>query len=202
MKTVEKTFKSLIRQALEDMGYSCAGQDIEFYLSFMKTKNRTVAQDPHIDFKFPAVDPWYVDESPSTRRAKRGRRHDYTERVPFIAFFPLTEAGMAVEVWPARADHRTGRDGVLVHIPFGSMMIARGDVVHAGGFSSFPNGNPRCHLYSKYAAPRFLCTGLPDDSLSFLLYIYSLQFTVRRAKSTTSTPAIRTLLTLMGRQYT
>lgn len=148
VKRIEKTLKDLIRETLERMGYPCDGQEISFYLSFMKTKKRTIVQDPHIDFKWETVDPWYIDDSPA-RKSKRGRKLDYKERTPFIAFFPLTPDGMAVEVWQARDDHRTGRDGVLVHIPFGCMMIARGDVVHAGGFSSSSHGNPRSHLYSK-----------------------------------------------------
>eukprot|EP00977_Amphora_coffeiformis_P020597 scaffold8374_cov175-Amphora_coffeaeformis.AAC.36 len=148
VKQTEKVLKQLIRTSLEDMGYPCKGHEIDFYLSFMKTKLRTIVQDPHIDFKWESVDPWYVDESEAPRRkTKRGRKLDYKERVPFIAFFPLTSDGMAVEVWQAREDHGKGRDGVLVHIPFGTMMIARGDVVHAGGFSNSENGNPRCHLY-------------------------------------------------------
>ena len=148
---IERDFKNLIKQTLEEMGYPCVGQEIEFYLSFMKTLRRTIVQDPHIDFKFETVDPWYVDDSCSTRpRSKRGRKLEYKERVPFIAFFPLTPDGMAVEVWEARENHREGRDGVLVHIPFGSMMIARGDVVHAGGFRNSSSGNPRCHLYGKF----------------------------------------------------
>ena len=108
-------------------------------------------KDPHIDFLPQTVDPWYVDESPAARRRTgRGKRLGYKERVPFIAFFPLTPDGMAVEVWEARDDHRCGRPGVLVHIPYGCMMMARGDVVHAGGFSNSSRGNPRCPLYSEY----------------------------------------------------
>ena len=150
VKHAEKALKQLIRCSLEDMGYPCKGHEIDFYLSFMKTKLRTIVQDPHIDFKWESVDPWYVDESPAQRRStKRGRKLDYKERVPFIAFFPLSSDGMAVEIWQAREDHGKGRDGVLVHIPFGTTMIARGDVVHAGGFSNSEYGNPRCHLYSK-----------------------------------------------------
>ena len=148
VKAIEDEFKSLLRNTMENMGYPCSGHDIEFYLSFMRTRSRTVVQDPHIDFKHETVDPWFVDESPTTRRG-RGRRLGYKERVPFIAFFPLTPDGMAVEVWEARDDHRLGRPGVLVHIPYGCMMMARGDLVHAGGFSNSSRGNPRCHLYSE-----------------------------------------------------
>lgn len=148
VKAIENEFKSLLRNTMENMGYPCSGHDIEFYLSFMRTRKRTVVQDPHIDFRHETVDPWFVDESPTTRRG-RGRRLGYKERVPFIAFFPLTPDGMAVEVWEARDDHRFGRPGVLVHIPYGCMMMARGDLVHAGGFSNSSRGNPRCHLYSE-----------------------------------------------------
>jgi hypothetical protein len=146
VRRIETLLSQAIRQSLEDMGYPC-GDDISFYLSFMKTNRRTVVQDPHIDFKWEAVDQWLVNESPTRRRTKRGRKLDYKERVPFIAFFPLTPDGMAVEFWQARYDHEKGRSGVLVHIPFGCLMIARGDVVHAGGFSNSQSGNSRCHLY-------------------------------------------------------
>jgi hypothetical protein len=81
----------------------------------------------------------------------------------YIGFFPASETGMFIEVWPGRPgkhmykDKRTGIDermpGTVVYIPYGVMLLVRGDTVHAGGMHcdtyNNPYGNPRLHLYIK-----------------------------------------------------
>jgi hypothetical protein len=137
--------------------------------------------------------------SSTTRGQNRLKRQTYKKRVPFIALFPLTEAGMTIEIWKARGpDHKPtstttttkatttttgdnknvaadttttttstieeqqqlqqaggGADkqekedcGKIVHLPFGTMALMRGDILHAGGFiNNEKTGDPRAHLY-------------------------------------------------------
>ena len=58
---------------------------------------------------------------------------------------------MNIEIWKARSDHRQMNDGdrgIVVHIPMGVFLLARGDVVHAGGWwNDTMLGNPRARLY-------------------------------------------------------
>lgn len=61
---------------------------------------------------------------------------------------------MVLEVWKtcttpayqAQRPHDDNRE-TLIHLQLGEIMILRGDVVHAGGFQTAKNGNPRGHLY-------------------------------------------------------
>ena len=100
--------------------------------------------------------------SPSRASNKRSQKLHYKNRVPFVAFFPLTKMGMTLQMWKSRADHyqfnndTSDDDGILVKLPMGVMMITRGDTIHAGGFmgskigkngEKFVNGDPRGHLY-------------------------------------------------------
>ena len=42
---------------------------------------------------------------------------------------------MNIEIWKARSDHLQMKDddrGIVVHNPMGVLLLARGDVVHAG----------------------------------------------------------------------
>jgi len=144
----EKMLQAHLEEALKDINYCANEQRVTFYFSFLKTGalERATKQEPHIDFKWNVVEPSKAD-SPSTKRSRK-KRYGYEMRVPFIAFFPLIKEGMQVEVWKARQNHASSGDpGVLVDIPFGKMMLVRGDTVHAGGFKSSASGNPRGHLY-------------------------------------------------------
>jgi hypothetical protein len=106
---------------------------------------KTEVQAPHIDFRWKALEP-------SSDRRTDASIDNFNKWIPFIAFFPVTEAGMTVEVWHARSDHQVPvsdehTQGRLVEIPYGKILILRADVVHAGGFATAASGNPRCHLY-------------------------------------------------------
>jgi hypothetical protein len=140
---LETMLSDKIRRELLDMGYCSEDQKVQFYLSFLKSLH-TEVQPPHIDYQ------WDVVQPPSRRRP-RGYRGNFEEYVPWIALFPLTEAGMTVEVWGARDRHDPARlqpeKGRLVDVPYGEMLLLRADVVHAGGFTTCGSGNPRGHLY-------------------------------------------------------
>ena len=158
------------RQALSEMGYMMTEQQVDFHLSFLKTDDQSLAQEPHIDFRWETVLDHPDDAvtasttdttNPGRRSSKRNRKVPYNERVPFVAFIPLVAEGMQLEVWKARdprtlklpnnaETNETDNDddkGIVVDIPVGIMFFARGDVVHAGGFRTGDHGNPRGHLY-------------------------------------------------------
>ena len=77
------------------------------------------------------------------------KKAPFKERVPFVVFMPLTEAGMAVEIWQHRNNHtaKLHQLGEVVEIPYGTMLLTRGDTVHAGGFVNGTQGDPRAHFY-------------------------------------------------------
>jgi hypothetical protein len=115
-------------------------QTLSFYLTLLKTDGNTAPQDPHIDFKWTSVE---VEAMSGVRHCKDKK---YNHVVPLIALFPLTKEEMIVEIWPE--EPVTGdKVGQLVQIQYGTILILQGDVVHAGGFCSGPEGNPRAHLY-------------------------------------------------------
>jgi hypothetical protein len=150
---IETLFSLKIHNALSDMGYCSDDQSIQMFLSFLKTL-RTEVQPPHIDFQWEDINP-----ADFKARHPRSYRNNYKEWVPFIALFPLTKDGMTIQVWHARDNKHNqpacpaDETGVVVDIPFGTVLLLRADVVHAGGFLSAVSGNPRGHFYI-YKTPR------------------------------------------------
>ena len=130
-------------RALDMIEHKKESQSVSFNLSFVKTKEgNNEAQDPHVDFRWSSL-------SQEGCGARGDRSLAWKEKVPFSCFFPLTRSGMKLEIWKHRSDHRQGRDekGVLIDIPFGVMLLMRGDTVHAGGFANGSHGDPRGHAY-------------------------------------------------------
>lgn len=151
VQEMEKYLSSRIRQELVRIGYCVENQELQLYLSFMKTL-KTEVQAPHIDFHWEDISPGNFKKRP------RAYKDNYKEWVPFIALFPLTQDGMTIEVWNSRSKHslpecNEGLYGVLVNIAFGEILVLRADVVHAGGFATAASGNPRGHFYI-YKTPR------------------------------------------------
>jgi hypothetical protein len=156
---MEGIMTSIISKALAEAGYCSADQEIQLYLSFLKTL-KTEIQPPHIDFHWENITPPALFE-----KGPRSFKGNYKEWVPFVALFPLTTDGMIVEVWHARSKHvcpeqKEDETGFLVRIPFGKILLLRGDVVHAGGFAKDTSGNPRGHFYV-YKSPRGVQHALP-----------------------------------------
>jgi hypothetical protein len=142
-KIIQEEIQCIIFEGLLGINHCHPDQQIEFYLSFLvSTKNSP--QDPHIDYKWkdvlPTSDSKYNSET-------------YCWSVPFIGLFPTTPEGMQVDVWPHQ-DHRQHATSFInpAHpvnwtIPYGHMLLMRGDTVHAGGYLTSDDGNPRCHIY-------------------------------------------------------
>jgi hypothetical protein len=141
MQTRDK-LDSFLEKALEKMGYMRPDQTLTIYSSFLRTTTHQL-QNPHIDYKWEDV----LQDQPITPR-NRKETGAFNENVPLIAVFPITKAGMVIQVWPDATSFQTGPiPGKLVHISYGQILVLRGDVVHAGGFMLEGAGDPRVHLY-------------------------------------------------------
>ena len=151
IREITETFKSALAQALVEMGYA------EVHLSFIKTEEPRV-QEPHLDFKWelvtPSSDEFLAGQSPESEGMRtRGvgkKKAPFKERVPFVVFMPQTEAGMSLELWRYRTKHteNLSQDGEVVNLPYRTMLMTRGDTVHAGGFVKGTEGDPRAHFYA------------------------------------------------------
>jgi hypothetical protein len=97
-------------------------------------------QQPHIDYS------WESILLPS-RRDMRQNRSKFLRascQIPFTGHMPVSSDGSYIYLWPGPGV------GVLFHIPYGKMLVIRGDVVHCGGFApSTPNKKLyyRVHFY-------------------------------------------------------
>lgn len=97
--------------------------------SFMTTES-TVPQPAHVDYA------WEVLE-------KCG--HEL-----WIGFFPLTNDGMFLQVWPLAEESTRSVSGQLVFIPFGKLLVLPSRTIHGGGFRTTmggSHGNLRFHIY-------------------------------------------------------
>jgi hypothetical protein len=62
---------------------------------------------------------------------------------PFILHHPLCEEGSSIQIW---LPNSTGtRSPTILHVPFGTALLLRGDVYHAGSYGS--KGNLRFHAH-------------------------------------------------------
>lgn len=126
-------------QELEDLL-----QANEYLGSFLTTKS-SLPQPPHVDY------PWEVLE-----------KHAKDECLK-IGFFPLTEEGMFLQIWPTVApseDPSIKVEGQIIFIPHGKLLTIPASTIHGGGFRTTEfqegndpsgnggrNGNLRFHLY-------------------------------------------------------
>lgn len=129
------------QRGLEFLGLSsCLLQETlkaKEYLGSFLTTERSVPQPPHVDYT------WEILEK-------------YSPNDLQLAFFPLTEEGMFLQVWPRNDDMSTMPTipGQLIYIPHGKLLILPAHTIHGGGFRTTPNvnasnkyGNLRFHLY-------------------------------------------------------
>jgi len=112
-------FESTLNAAVGGRG------EVEYQGSFMKT-DKTIPQPPHVDFK------WELLQKEKDNL--------------FIAFFPLTNEGMFLQLWKDKKCEET-TNGKIIFIPYGKMLVVPSDTIHGGGFKSGENGNLRFHLY-------------------------------------------------------
>lgn len=109
----------------------------EEYLGSFLTTDVTVPQPAHVDYTWEVLE----DDHGSTLS---------------LGFFPLTEEGMFLQVWP-RNDEIQEIQGELVFIPLGRLLVLPASTIHGGGFRTTPyykkndqgqaRGNLRFHLY-------------------------------------------------------
>jgi hypothetical protein len=62
---------------------------------------------------------------------------------PFILHHPLCEEGSSLQIW--LPNNKGSHSPTLIHIPFGTALLLRGDVYHAGSYGS--TGNLRFHAH-------------------------------------------------------
>ena len=67
---------------------------------------------------------------------------------PWILHCPLCKEGMWILIWTG--PHHEGEKPLLVHIPFGRMMLLKSDVVHSGCYGQ--SGNLRLHAVFRHRA--------------------------------------------------
>ena len=182
------TFKKTLAQALVDMEYAeddSFAEGIQIHLSLLKTTFEKV-QEPHLDFKWDVVTPSPDEEQGSTEqkgtpqgnvktRGKGRKKAPFRERVPFAVFVPLTEDGMTLELWRHRKDHKKNRHqlGEVVNVPYGTFLMMRGDTVHAGGFLTSAQGNPRAHFYMYQGRDQTIHPYLPKNEYQLPPYYNS-----------------------------
>jgi hypothetical protein len=144
---------------LQSMGYP--NESLVYYLSFLMTKLESRVQEPHVDYPWARVLAMEEDDgvgvggvatvegiSPVRYSLRTHGKlcRKYRDRVPFVLFFPLCDGGMRLELW--KDDFEDRPLGTIVDIPIGFGLLARGDVIHAGGFlMDSESGDMRAHLY-------------------------------------------------------
>ena len=120
---IQKQLDIMIERIFEKIGmtHTCEPQMVYYMLESESGKR----QDAHIDFDYNKMTPFMRESD------------DY-----YIAFIPVTEEGMHIQLWgrenfdevngdPARVKETYGR---VVHIPYGKCMLVKGNAIHAGGF--------------------------------------------------------------------
>ena len=71
---------------------------------------------------------------------------------PVLGFTPLTDAGMALQVWPEADKDVVSLEGTeckatVVFIPLGTILLTHGGIIHGGNLWTGSNGSPRLHFY-------------------------------------------------------
>jgi hypothetical protein len=97
----------------------------EFYPSIVFTKGSASHQKPHLDF-------------PMANLMRAGR-------VPYVLHLPLCKEGLALQIWRCW-DETQPLEKIsprFIFVPFGSALLLRADVYHAGCYGS--KGNLRLH---------------------------------------------------------
>ncbi len=124
----EKTASTAIKNYIAQLYHWRGGEDVIYQLGYMESKF-FVQQRPHCDYQ---------------NRALAGKQ-------AALAFLPLTAVGMYLQVW----DENLSLMGFVLYVPFGSMLVLWGNVIHGGGFMSDKKGNPRLHMYVKFKGDSF-----------------------------------------------
>lgn len=118
-------FEALLKETLQT-------STLDYQGSYMTTES-TNPQPAHVDFSWETL---------------ADRKDNLT-----VGFFPLTEQGCFLQVWPRNDDDDFSKqvEGTVVFIPYGQCLILPSHTIHGGGFRSLRDGtlqgNLRFHLY-------------------------------------------------------
>ena len=131
------SFETTVRQTLQHENISYRG-------SFMQTES-TMYQPAHVDYDYSIL-------------SKYGSKL-------FLAFFPLTEEGAYLQLWQDNENVSIDnpREGTVVFIPYGNMLIMPSDTIHGGGFKRGEGGNLRFHLYIEILEDEDVVEGGVED---------------------------------------
>jgi hypothetical protein len=107
------------------------------------------AQNAHLDYSIGAL----LGRRNKDRRVADGPKKG--EPFPWSADIPLSDGGMFLAIWHGFKTSLAKKGcfpvenwSMKLHIPFGWILLWRGDLVHAGGFQNGPaNGALRVHWY-------------------------------------------------------
>jgi hypothetical protein len=120
--------------------------DFQWEIAYMITK-KYQPQIPHFDFKKQKL----IDE----RENLSTDLDEYNKKLPWVAFLPVSETGMYLDVWQheENIDKYISKNGFRMYIPYGKMLVMRGDTLHGGNIDylfddkNVGNGCPRMHFY-------------------------------------------------------
>jgi hypothetical protein len=121
----------------------------------------------------------HIDDKGCTKKDEKYR--------PFILHHPLCEEGSTLQLWLPNKDGTNSPQ--LMHIPFGTALLLRGDVYHAGCYGSKGNIRFHAHFTPKECTAdgreldimnvgcneRFRETDLPSESVNSLMVIKNRQ---------------------------
>jgi len=150
-----KDLRALLSRALRQNGYGLRYNwtDVDSEPFFSMTAGLLYSlddflQDAHIDYDWPLVSQALYEVSHTSPASPA-----YADYVPFTVHIPFSRAGQYINIWPHRnvMQQRTTlpvHEATVVEIPYGVMLVARGDVIHAGSYMTSPQeGDRRMHIH-------------------------------------------------------
>jgi hypothetical protein len=110
-------------------------EEVRYKMSGLRSK-RALCQNAHRDFLCKDLNMYE-------------QKHGDLSGKLFVAFCPLSEEGMYLQVWVEEEGNKNKKtEGRILFVPYGTLLLLRHDTIHGGGFkSSFLEMCPRLHFY-------------------------------------------------------
>jgi hypothetical protein len=164
---IHKVMNCLIPKIMVQKNLAESEACVTVMTNAIASKGKTSLQYPHLDyllssfvkFKQDYMVKHFVGTDITCNSLEY--RNVYNRRIPWLIFVAATPSGMYLVVWHDTENIKTGipleNKGRVYYIPYGKILILRGDTLHAGGFTSnldelnTPEGDeysqPRIHCY-------------------------------------------------------
>ena len=120
------------------MNYCDSEQSIEILLSFIYSLYECVQ-----NFHYDILSKEWINIGSKAGSIYQLLVKSFNNAIPFLLFFLLSSDGMKIKIWT----NNETKKGEIIFIPYGSMLLLRGDVIHASGFKVGDNCDQRGHLY-------------------------------------------------------